>query len=399
MEGGKLASTVDTTCTGCDQAPQVLCFLQSFWNGEYFIANINTATVRSGKDANTILGSIAIFDVNAKCDSPTIQPCHSRGLSNFKAFVDGFRNASLYPINADAPVDSGVALGRYTEDVYYGGNPWYLITTGAAEYLYDAVAQWTTQASLTIDDTSLAFFQDVYPAARTKTYSVKDKCPEFPRILKAVTAYADSFVSVVETYTPANGSLSEQFNRTAPGNPMSAYDLTWSYAAFVTMAQRRAGQYPPDWEPSAAAEVPAQCGSSSTAGVYVPAFAAGAPNVSTSCTTNVQFAVNASTYFGENIYLVGNTTDLGSWDPDNSQPLLSSNYTSERPLWYAVLALTAGETIDYGYARQEDCDQPWIFETVNRTLVVPACQEGSVSVILAETDDAWTGPVGTTGGC
>jgi glucoamylase len=275
----------------------------------------------------------------------------------------------------------------------------YLITTGAAEYLYDAVAQWKTQNSLTIDDTSLAFFTDIYPAASTKTYSTSASSAEFPLILEAVTTYADSFVSVVEKYTPTNGSLSEQFNKTAPGNPLSAYDLTWSFAAFVSMAERRAGQYPPSWEPSVAAELPSQCAGSSTKGVYAPALAAGAPNVTTTCTSNVQFAVNASTYYGENVYLVGNTTDLGSWDVDNAQPLLSSNYTSERPLWYAVMALAAGEAVDYAYARQEDCDQPWIFETANRTLVAPACQEDADDAILAETDDAWTGPVGVTGGC
>ncbi|KAI0132383.1 1, 4-alpha-D-glucan glucohydrolase [Xylariales sp. AK1849] len=399
VEGGNLASTLGTNCTGCDQAPQVLCFLQSYWNDEFFVANINTNTVRSGLDANTILGSISIFDVNARCDSATIQPCNSRGLANFKAFIDAFRNATLYPINEGIPVNSGIAVGRYTEDIYYNGNPWYLITAGAAEYLYDAVAQWETQSSLTIDNTSLPFFADLYPAAGTKTYTAEDKCPEFPRILQAVTEYADSFVAVIEQYTPANGSLSEQFNKTAPGNPLSAYDLTWSYAAFVTMAERQAGQYPPSWEPSAPTALPTDCVSSLAKGTYVPAYAAGAPNVTASCTSNVQFAVNASTYFGENIYLVGNTTDLGSWDVNNAQPLLASNYTSERPLWYAPLALTAGETINYGYARQEDCNQPWIFENTNRTLVVPACDEDDTEAILAETNDAWTGPTGSAGGC
>ncbi|KAH6658983.1 1, 4-alpha-D-glucan glucohydrolase [Truncatella angustata] len=399
IEGSSLASTLGVDCTGCDEAPQILCFLQSFWNGKYFNANINTNTVRSGLDANTILGSIAIFDVNASCESLTVQPCSSRGLSNFKAFVDSFRNGTLYPINDGIPTDTGIALGRYTEDIYYSGNPWYLITAGAAEYLYDAVAQWNAQGFLTIDEISLSFFAGLYPAARVKTYIADEKCSEFSRILKAVSIYADSFVSVVELYTPANGSLSEQFNKAAPGNPLSAYDLTWSYAAFVTMAERRAGQYPPSWEPSAVASVPSQCQASSTKGIYVPAFAAGAPNVSTSCTSYVQFAVNASTYFGENIYLVGNTSDLGAWDVANAQPLLSSNYTSERPLWYAPVALTAGEYINYGYARQENCDQPWIFETVNRTLLVPACDESDVEAIRAETNDAWTGALGSSGGC
>ncbi|KAF3007310.1 hypothetical protein E8E14_004704 [Neopestalotiopsis sp. 37M] len=400
VEGATLAGTLDVNCIGCDQAPEVLCFLQSFWNGDYFIGNINTNTVRNGLDANTILGSIAIFDVNASCDSAAIQPCSSRGLSNFKAFVDAFRNGSLYPINEGIAADSGVALGRYTEDIYYNGNPWYLITSGAAEYLYDAIAQWTKQGTISIDDISLAFFSDIFPDAAIKTYSANSTCSGFSQLVEAVKAYADSFVSVIEQYTPTNGSLSEQFNKTAPGNPLSAYDLTWSYAAFVTMAERRTGQYPPSWDPSTlATALPSVCSGSSTQGVYVPAFAAGAPNVSTSCTSYVQFAVNASTYFGENIYLVGNTSDLGAWDVDNAQPLLSSNYTSERPLWYAPIALTAGEYINYGYARQEDCDQPWIFETVNRTLLVPECDENDVEAIRAETNDAWTGAVGSSGGC
>lgn len=252
---------------------------------------------------------------------------------------------------------------------------------------------------MTIDDTSLGFFTDIYPAARVNTYRADKKCSEFSHILDAVSAYADSFVAVVEQYTPANGSLSEQFNKTAPANPLSAYDLTWSYAAFVTMSERRAGQYPPSWEPSTAAVAPSVCASSATQGVYAPAFAAGAPNVSSSCTSYVQFAVNASTYFGENIYLVGNTSDLGAWDANNAQPLLASNYTAERPLWYASVALTAGEYINYGYARQEDCDQPWIYESVNRTLLVPACDESDVEAIRAETNDAWTGEAGSSGGC
>ena len=58
--------------------------------------------------------------------------------------------------------------------------------------------------------------------------------------MNAVTAYADSFVEIAQKYTPADGSLAEQFDRNT-GAPLSAEDLTWSYAAFVTMAERRAG--------------------------------------------------------------------------------------------------------------------------------------------------------------
>jgi glucoamylase len=266
-----------------------------------------------------------------------------------------------------------------------------LITTGAAEFLYDAVAQWNASGSLTVDSSSLDFFKDVYPSVAAQKYSSGDA--DFTAILAAVTAYGDSYVSVAEKYTPTDGSLAEQFDR-GTGAPLSAIDLTWSYAAFVTMAQRRAGQYPASWGSSTASAPPATCSGSSTQGVYAPATAAGAPNVTASCQILAQFNVNATTYYGENIYVIGNTSDLGAWDIANAYPMGSGDYTSGRPLWNESIYLTAGETISYKYVRQENCNQPYIYETGNRTLTVPACGGESIS-----TNDAWVGPVGTSGNC
>jgi len=215
----------------------------------------------------------------------------------------------------------------------------------------------------------------------------------FAQILDKVTAYADSFVAVSEKYTPANGSLSEQFNRNT-GVPLSAVDLTWSYAAFITMAQRRAGQFPVSWGSKSAALPSAVCTGTATQGVYAPALAAGAPNVTTTCQINVVFNINATTYFGENVFVIGNTTDLGVWDFDNSYPLGAGGFTAERPLWSVSAFLNAGETISYVYVRQEDCGQANIYETVNRTLTIPPCGGDTVT-----TNDAWVGDVGTPGNC
>ncbi|KAI1073765.1 carbohydrate-binding module family 20 protein [Whalleya microplaca] len=400
-EGAELAKALGVNCVGCDQASQLLCFLQqAYWNGEYFVANINVDNGRSGKDANTILGPNSVFDVDAKCSDLSIQPCNSRSLSNFKAFIDSFRDSSLYPINNGIPSNEGIAIGRYIEDVYYDGNPWYLITAGAAEYLYNAVAQWESQGRLAIDDTSLTFFKGVYPEAKVGTYSIKGDGTEFPQITKAVTDYADSFVRVVQKYTLENGSLSEQFNKNQPGNPLSAHDLTWSYAAFVTMAQRRAGEFPRSWVPSPPAEAPAQCSPSSTKGSYSPALAAGAPSINSTCTANVRFLVNATTYFGENIYVSGNTSDLGTWDFDNAWPLGASEYSPERPLWSSIVPLLAGKKVEYHYVREQDCGQDPIRETTSRTILVPPCNgDADPGEVKLVTDDAWTGPTGSSGGC
>lgn len=268
-----------------------------------------------------------------------------------------------------------------------------MITTAAAEFLYDAVAQWNARHNLYIDETSLAFFKDLYPAVTVRKYDSGNENSPFAQIMAAVTAYADSFVAVAQKYTPTDGSLAEQFDRDT-GVPLSAINLTWSYAAFITMAQRRSGQFPASWGVRKATTSPAACSGTTTKGVYTPATAAGAPNVTTSCQINVVFNVNATTYFGENIYVLGNTTDLGTWDIDNAYPLSAGGYTSERPLWSVSAFLAEGETISYQYVRQEDCGQAYIYESVNRTLVVPPC--GSEGI---ETDDAWVGDVGTSGGC
>jgi glucoamylase len=390
-EGAQLAHDLGVKCTGCDQAPQVLCFLQTFWNGEYIVSNINVNNGRTGLDGNSILGPISVFDIDADCDSPTMQPCHSKSLANFKVLMDTFRAA--YTINTGIPAGSGIAVGRYTEDTYMGGNPWYLITTGAAEFLYDAVAQWKARRTLNVDQTSLAFFKELYPSAKIGKYNSGNKNDPFAQIMTAVTAYADSFVAISQKYTPANGSLAEQFDRDT-GAPLSAADLTWSYAAFVTMARRRAGNYPPSWGARKAAAPPAACAAGSTQGVYVPATAAGAPNVTSSCQINVVFDVNATTYFGENLYVIGSSDDLGAWDINNAYPVGAGGYTSARPLWSVAAYLNAGETVSYKYVRQENCGQPYIYETINRTLTVPPCGGAAVSV-----DDAWVGPLGSSGNC
>jgi len=116
--------------------------------------------------------------------------------------------------------------------------------------------------------------------------------------------------------------------------------------------------------------------------------------VTSTCQVNVIFNVNATTYYGENLYVIGNTDDLGVWNIDNSLPMGAGGYTSERPLWSVSAYLNAGEVVSYKYVRQENCGQPYIYETGNRTLTVPGC--GGTGVV---TNDAWVGSVGTPGNC
>jgi glucoamylase len=122
VEGTAFAKSLGEACDGCDsQAPQLLCFLQDFWNGSAVISNLAN-NGRSGLDVNSILSSIQTFDPSATCDDSTFQPCSARALLAHKAVVDSFR--SIYKVNSGKEAGSAVAIGRYPEDTYQGGNPW-----------------------------------------------------------------------------------------------------------------------------------------------------------------------------------------------------------------------------------------------------------------------------------
>lgn len=193
VEGNALATRLNHTCSNCvSQAPQVLCFLQSYWTGSYVLANFG-GSGRSGKDVNSILGSIHTFDPAGGCDDSTFQPCSARALANHKVVTDSFR--SIYAINSGIAEGSAVAVGRYPEDVYQGGNPWYLATAAAAEQLYDAIYQWKKIGSISITDVSLPFFQDIYPSAAVGTYN--SGSTTFNDIISAVQTYADGYLSIV----------------------------------------------------------------------------------------------------------------------------------------------------------------------------------------------------------
>lgn len=205
VEGSKFASQVGSSCSYCDsQAPQVLCFLQSFWTGSYTLANFGSS--RTGKDANTLLGSIHTFDPDAGCDDTTFQPCSARALANHKVVTDSFR--SVYTLNSGIAEGTAVSVGRYPEDSYYNGNPWYLCTLAAAELLYDALYQWNKIGSLTISSVSLAFFKDIYSSAATGTYS--SSSATYSSIVSAVKTYADGYVSLVVSRTCLSVSLLNQ---------------------------------------------------------------------------------------------------------------------------------------------------------------------------------------------
>jgi len=314
------------------QADNVLCFLQSYWNPSDGYITANTGGGRSGKDANTALASTHTFDPEAGCDATTFQPCSDKALSSLKVYVDSFR--SIYGINSGIASDAPVATGRYSEDVYFNGNPWYITTAAVAEQLYDALIVWQQQGEITVTTTSLAFFQQLYPSIQVGTYSSSTIDPSslatttFDSLIAAVRSYADGFLAINAKYTPSNGGLSEQYDRNE-GTPLSAYDLTWSYASTLTAFAARRGAVPASWGANGLV-VPSTC--SPYAGP----------------TVQVTFNIYAETQFGENVYITGSINALQNWSPDNA---LALSYT-ENFIWTITVTLPANTNFQYKYIRK-----------------------------------------------
>jgi glucoamylase len=153
------------------------------------------------------------------------------------------------------------------------------------------------------------------------------------------------------------------------------------------MAQRRQGQFPHSWGAwTKAANTglnATQCNGTShnSTGTYKPALAAGAPNISTACASEVIFSVNATTAFGQNVFLAGNTTELGGALNNPAKiilPLNPGNYSSRNPQWFVDIWLPAGVSAEYQYVLQQK-NGTYTFEAgPTRHLTAGSCGSGKV---------------------
>ncbi|KAL3459519.1 starch binding domain-containing protein [Aspergillus heterothallicus] len=77
----------------------------------------------------------------------------------------------------------------------------------------------------------------------------------------------------------------------------------------------------------------------------------------TTCTAATSIAVTfdakVTTSYGENVYLVGSTAQLGSWSTDSAIALSAAQYTSSNPLWTVTLDIPVGTTFEYKYIKKE----------------------------------------------
>lgn len=227
-------------------------------------------------------------------------------------------------------------------------------------------------------------------------------------------------MSIVQKYTPSNGAMSEQFDKSS-GSPLSAADLTWSYAALLTaVAARNQASLPASWGETSASSIPGSCYATSVIGTYISATNTAFPSSQTSvsgvtmkssstiattvtttrsetitstsataCTTPtsaiITFNVIATTVYGESILLAGSVSQLGTWSTSSAIALSADKYTSSNNLWYVSVTLPAGTSFSYKYIRKSSSGTiTWESDPNNSYTVPKAC-----GTTTATINDLW----------
>ncbi|MEV4845466.1 carbohydrate-binding module family 20 domain-containing protein [Micromonospora matsumotoense] len=85
-------------------------------------------------------------------------------------------------------------------------------------------------------------------------------------------------------------------------------------------------------------------------------------------TQGASFTVNATTSYGQNVFLVGSVAALGSWNPANAVALSSAAY----PLWRATVTLPANTTVDYKYLKKNPDGTVTWESGGNRSATIPS---------------------------
>jgi glucoamylase len=87
--------------------------------------------------------------------------------------------------------------------------------------------------------------------------------------------------------------------------------------------------------------------------------------------TTVTFQVDASTRWGESIYLVGSSPQLSNWIPESGIKLSPANY----PIWSVRVSLSASTTFEYKYLKRDSSGQAVWESGGNRLVTTPASGE------------------------
>jgi glucoamylase len=205
--------------------------LRTFWSKDrnYILSTIDRTgglEKPSRLDASTILAVL-----HSGLPQFSYNHLDNRILRTVEKLVTIFKE--IYPINSSFV---GVGIGRYSEDTYFGGQPWILLTAALSEYYYELASMIKLNGKINITKDNKDFFNKVLklniaPALISQPGVIK-------RIVDQLRVLGDENLERIKIHSGSSLQLDEQFGRYS-GYMTGAPHLTWSYGAFVTAINAR----------------------------------------------------------------------------------------------------------------------------------------------------------------
>lgn len=140
--------------------------------------------------------------------------------------------AKNYPLNQENIL--GLAYGRYQGDVYYGGNPWFLVSYYFAQFYYRLARELKSGVALPITKHNVGFFQKILKSRELRPDTVIQKRnPVHERLLLALFERADGIMQRLQSHLDfTSGEIYEQFDKSS-GLPISSKGIGWGYSTFL----------------------------------------------------------------------------------------------------------------------------------------------------------------------
>ncbi len=214
------------------QARALSVELEKHWNESlgYIITTRNFVDGHNYKSSN-LDASVILAANHSGLSGLPFSILDDRIMATAEKLISTFR--TLYPINNEG---IGVAIGRYPEDRYFGGHPWFLLTAALGEYFYKVSEAIVKSKKIVVTKHNETLIRRV-SGAELKVGTYKTKATVL-KIAKKFREHGDNFLKRIQKHAGPNGQLDEQFDR-HDGYMKSARHLTWSYAAFIAAANAR----------------------------------------------------------------------------------------------------------------------------------------------------------------
>ncbi len=186
--------------------------------------------------------AVVVAVMEADRDRPKHSVLDDRVQATVTALEKLFR--STYPINTRD--DVGLGYGRYQGDVYYGGNPWFLITAYYAEFYHRLARLLEQGASLEVTPRNLEFVQSLVgdganaDRARRLAPGTALRPGDAPHkaLIAACVRKGDAILRRFQLHTPDGGQIYEQFDKVT-GKPASSPGIGWGHSAFLSAGLER----------------------------------------------------------------------------------------------------------------------------------------------------------------